>query len=124
MASPAPVAIVEGAMSDGDTDYGSDFSPEEAQIVERLIAGQVAIEDNPIVNEVEYHGAERTLRLPHILGREQKSPLFEAARAAEEVAQHISNSVKSNEHYPDCKFPWIGTHLYLTDVEASSEQPN
>lgn len=105
MASPATVAIIKDDMSDGDTDYGSDFSPEEAEIVERLLSAQTAIEDNPIVNEVEYHGAEQTLRIPRILGREQQSPLFQAARAAEGVAQQIVHSVKGSEHYPDCKFP-------------------
>src|SRR4051812_45206503 len=104
MASPALDTNVDEPMNDEDTDYGSDFSPEEAQIVEQLMTGTAAIEDNPIVPEVEYHGAQSTLRLPRILGREQSSPLFEAARAAEMVAQQLSDSVKNSEHYPDRKF--------------------
>lgn len=105
MASPAPVATINDAMSDVDTDYGSEFSPEEEQLVERLISGQIAIEDNPIVNQFESHNGQQTLHVPRILGREQRSPLFEAARAAEELAQQLSHSVENRQQYPDCGFP-------------------
>lgn len=100
MASSAGSAID----NDGDTDYGSDFSPEEDQIVQRLLSGQAEKEDNPIVNDIEfeYHGINRSLRVPRVFGREERSALFEAARAAEQVADQISKSLKTTG-YPDCK---------------------
>jgi exonuclease V len=101
MASPAQVASIFG---DSDTDYGSDFSPEEERIVEQLLSGQkVEIEDNPIVAGIEQHGTQQSLRVPRALGRKQASPLFEAARAAEKVAEQISQSVKRSDSYPDCE---------------------
>jgi exonuclease V len=106
MASPAPATDLAGVVNNDDSDYGSDFSPEEEQIVERLLSAQIVvqIEDNPIVTQVENHDAKQSLRLPRILGREQRSLIFEAARAAEKVAQQISDSVTNGEHYPDCEF--------------------
>ena len=102
MASPTITDTTEESMNDADTDYGSDFSPEEEQIVERLLSGQVE-DDNPIVNEIEHHDPRQTLRLPRIFGREEKSPLFQAARAAEKVAEQMVKSIKTGEQYPDCK---------------------
>jgi len=101
MASPA-IYTIEESLNDGDTDYGSDFSSEEDQIVRRLLSGQAEIEDNPIVNEIEYHGSDQVLRVPRVFGREERSPLYQAARAAEQVAEQISQSVKASK-YPDCK---------------------
>lgn len=101
MASPA----IDDA---GESDYGSDFSPEEEQIVSQLLSGpRLEIEDNPILNEVELNienDAQQTLRVPLVFGREQTSTLYQAARAAEEIAEHISKAVKSRG-YPDCKPP-------------------
>jgi len=88
---------------DPDTDYGSDFSPEEDLIIQRLLSGKIDIEDNPIVNDIEHHDAPKTIRVPRVYGREQRSPLFEAARAAENVAGRISNSIKTADNYPDCE---------------------
>ena len=97
---------IEESINDGESDYGSDFSPEEAELVGKLLSGHTIedVEDNPIVNEIEHHDPQRTLRLPRILGREQISPLFQAARAAEKVAGQISKAIKAGEH-PDCKNP-------------------
>lgn len=105
MASPALDTPLEDPTNDGDTDYGSEFSPEEVQIVARLISGTIEIEDNPIVSEIEHNDPQQALRIPRILGREQRSPLFEAARAAERVAEKIAESVSTGQHYPDCKSP-------------------
>ena len=103
MASPAIENQVAISNHGGDSDYGSDFSPEEEQIVSSLLTGQpIDIEDNPIVNDVDQKDAAQTLRVPLAFGREQKSPLYEAARAAEEIADHISKAVKSRRYYPDC----------------------
>lgn len=104
MASPAINDHLEASVNDDDSDYGSDFSPEEEQIVSRLLSErQVEIEDNPIVNEIEHNDAQQALRVPFVFGREQKSPLFQAARAAEEAAEQISKAVKSSGYYPDCE---------------------
>ena len=101
MASPA-IGGRPGSIEDDESDYGSDFSPDEEQIVSRLLSGQpVDLEDNPIVNEIEQNDAQQALRVPRF-GKEQKSPLFEAARAAEEVAEQISKVIKTNDFYPDC----------------------
>lgn len=108
MASPATpenILAPKRAIENDDSDYGSDFSPEEEQIVERLISGQPveAVEDNPIVNELEEHGSSASIRLPRILGREQQSPLYKAAVDAERIARDINNSAQNGE-YPDCEF--------------------
>jgi exonuclease V len=103
MASPATSNDIEEPLNDDDTDYGSDFSPEEAILVEQLLSGKLAEDDNPIVNDIEHHEARQNLRLPRVFGKEERSPLFQAARAAEQVAEQISHSIKRGEHYPDCK---------------------
>jgi exonuclease V len=105
MASPATSNDIEEPLNEDDTDYGSDFSPEEAILVEQLLSGKLVEDDNPIVNEIEHHETRQNLRLPRVFGKEERSPLFQAARAAEQVAEQISNSIKRSEHYPDCKQP-------------------
>ncbi len=115
MASPAINGKIAPSIDAGDSDYGSDFSPEEEQIVERLLSGQPVEDDNPIVNEIEHHDPQRTLRLPRVFREEERSPLFQAARAAENVAEQVSNSVKSGEHYPDCKLHLIQDLFDKTD---------
>lgn len=92
--------------NDIDTDYGSDFSPEEEQIVERLLAGKNALEDdNPNTTEIEYHDARETLKLPRVFGREQRSALFQALRAAETAAEQIAGTVavQGGEHADRCE---------------------
>lgn len=90
-------------MNDGDTDYGSDFSPEEEQIVAKLLSETLGdIEDNPIISGLEYNANQQALRLPHGLAKEPRPSLFEAARAAEELADQSSKSIKAREH-SDCK---------------------
>ncbi|KAH7312988.1 exonuclease V a 5' deoxyribonuclease-domain-containing protein [Rhexocercosporidium sp. MPI-PUGE-AT-0058] len=118
MASPATTITGPPNDIDSDTDYGSDFSPEQEQIVERLIAGKHIEEDNPIINEIEHHDPRQTLRLPRIFGREEGSPLFQAARAAERVAEQITESVKGGEH------PDLSDRIYnAPEKEASVEPP-
>jgi exonuclease V len=107
MASPATKEHLEQSVNDGESDYGSDFSPEEAETLGKLLSWKPIedVEDNPIVNEIEHHDPQRTLRLPRKLGREQMAPLFQAARAAGEVAEEIRKSIKTDKQYPDCKSP-------------------
>lgn len=103
-------------MNDGDSDYGSDFSPEEEQIVTALLSAQLpaAEDDNPIVNEIEHHDPQRTLRLPRVLGREERSPLFQAARAAEAIADQISKTVASGK-YPDREYLFHSLYISRSD---------
>jgi exonuclease V len=104
MASPARDESIVELLNDDDTDYGSDFSPEEEQIVQRLLSGQVEDDnDNSIILQIDQDGPQQNLRLPRVFGREQRSPLFQATRAAERVAEQISDFIESGEHYPDCK---------------------
>ena len=106
MASPA-----EQILNDGASDYGSEFSPEEEQMIaERL---SFLEDDNPIVNEIEYHDPQRTLRLPPVRGREELFPLFHAARAAERVAEQIAKSTAVREQYPDCKLLSFRSYLLI-----------
>lgn len=116
MASPAitPSINIEASINDADaeSDYGSDFSPEQELLVEALLLQQEATvtDDNPIINDIEDE-PRQALRLPRVAGREQQmSPLFQAARAAEEVAEQISRSIKTRE-YPDCKRPNAPRHV-------------
>jgi len=128
MASPAIDESIADSRShsiqDSDSDYGSDFSLEEALIVERLLSGKPldAIEDNPIVNTPEIlHGATATLRLPRVSGREQRFPFFKAVRDAERAAEQISAAVANRQHYPHCKTLLLHFAIVLTDAPASSE---
>jgi exonuclease V len=103
MASHSAEECSGNSINDGETDYGSDFSLEDAEILFDLASGkqQFDIADNPIVTEIEHH-EKRTLRIPRTLCRESKSPLFQAAVAAGEAAQQISNSIQKGT-FTDCK---------------------
>ncbi|KAK2630535.1 hypothetical protein QTJ16_001355 [Diplocarpon rosae] len=96
MASPFTTAATRN--TDIDTDYGSDFSPEEEQIVERLLIGKHIEDDKLIINEFEHHDPRQTLGLPRVFGRESRSPLFQATRAAERVAAQIADTAPGGEH--------------------------
>ncbi len=109
MASPA--TNCEPPDLDEDTDYGSDFSPEEELIVAQLLSLPTpeVLDDNPIVNDDieidlqdEGNQHRQTLRLPRVFGREERSPLFQAAMAAEKVAEQIHRSV-GGEGDQDCE---------------------
>lgn len=59
--------------SQDDSDYGSDFSIEDIVEVDTLLTNQPSrvepSEDNPIVNEIEYHDPPSSLRVPRVLGQ-------------------------------------------------------
>ncbi|QSZ33678.1 hypothetical protein DSL72_005249 [Monilinia vaccinii-corymbosi] len=109
MASPAVEEVQPQPQNLADSDYGSDFSLEEFETVEKLLSpfhppGEATeIEDNPIVNDIEFPESERTLRLPRVDGKGQRSPLLQAIRAAEKVAEQINASVAKREPYPDLR---------------------
>lgn len=85
MASPA---ITISLSQDGESDYGSDFSPEEEQIVERLLSTRQE-DDNPIVTEVEAADPQTVLKLPRVLVSPTRFPLLQAIKAADAVASSI-----------------------------------
>lgn len=77
MASPATAVLSHQAqLGDDNSDYGSEFSPEEEEIVARLLSagieGTEEIEDNPVVTGVEHHEPAQVVRLPRVLARERK----------------------------------------------------
>ena len=105
MASPATIPTsIEISLDGAESDYGSDFSPEEELIVSQLLS-QNAAEDNPIVNDIEHHEAKHTLRIPRAVGVSELSEdvVLRAARAAEEVSEQINQVVGGETRYPDCK---------------------
>ncbi|KAF7899278.1 uncharacterized protein EAF01_008491 [Botrytis porri] len=114
--------------ADSESDYGSDFSPEVVEIIEKLLSPvhqskePTDIEDNPIVSEIEYHEPEPALRLPRVVGKEQISPLLQAIRDAERVADQINASVSKREYYPDLKdqipeaVPFAAAAIEVNDV--------
>lgn len=117
--SPAILATstsVAGPFEDEESNYGSDFSPEEEQLVAQLLSSQSATEDfdNPITSLVEHHVPERKLRLPRVLGREERSALFQAAQAADEVAEQINKSVNGGEEHPDLDGKILSFLILLT----------
>lgn len=109
MASHSTNGCTGNSANDYESDYGSDFSPEEEEILFDLASrGQrLEIEDNPIVTKPE-HNEEQALRIPRVLGRDSTSPLFKAAQAADDVAERIRTSV-ATDGYSNCK----GTNLPL-----------
>jgi len=67
MASPA---LADLQVDEAESDYGSDFSPEDQEIVNSLLSAQtLSVEDNPIVSNVEYPELSSTLRVPRVLGQ-------------------------------------------------------
>lgn len=128
MASQVLIApSFESLNDDNDTDYGSDFSAGEEEIVSQLLSGAGPIspaiveEDNPITTEIEHHDTQQTLRLPRIYPAGERSPLLQAARAAEQVAEQLSRVI-ARERYPDCmslssinllSYPMFLLYLYI-----------
>ncbi|KAF4620195.1 hypothetical protein G7Y89_g14624 [Cudoniella acicularis] len=119
MASPAIDVAIEISLNDGESDYGSDFSPEEEQIVTQLLSGQKSRDDNPIVNDAEHDDSQRVLHLPRIVGRAQRSILFQRAKAADEEAEQISKSVERREQTTD-----LGNTIREPSIELVPENPN
>jgi len=123
MACPAASDLSYQAQADGDSDYGSDFSSEEEQLINRLLAGQERVEviqDNPILAGLEYHEPPQTVRVPRVLGRERN---HDALPEGSIVAENNSlSSAAFHSEYPDCELAPtnICKKTALTDAEASS----
>ena len=76
MASPATVMLNHQTQPlDDNSDYGSEFSPEEEEIVNRMLISAertAEIKDNPIFIGVEYHESAQTVRIPRALAQERR----------------------------------------------------
>ena len=87
-----------------ESDYGSDFSAEETEILSQLLTRHDSqaqpIEDNPIVNEPEYHDPLQSLRLPRVLNRDRRS-----AEGDIQETSRLSpySTLPVDPGYPDCK---------------------
>lgn len=106
MASPATTISNFYAQAGGDSDYGSDFSAEEEEIVNRLLAEQErveVIENNPIVTDLEYHDPAQTVRVPRVIDRGRIS---DALLAESNITKdtRLSSAAIQPEHQ-DCKLP-------------------
>ncbi|CAG8979039.1 hypothetical protein HYALB_00011609 [Hymenoscyphus albidus] len=127
--SPARIATrtstaVAAALEDEERNYGSDFSPEEEQLLAQILNTPSATEDSPITSAVEHYEPERKLRLPRVLGREGRSALFEAAKAADEVAKQINGSVSGGETYLDLSNQLKGTKVITPDNVENNGDAN
>jgi exonuclease V len=119
MASPANKVFDEPTRDseEVESDYGSDFSPEEDELINKLLSLSSTVtegkRDNPIVNEVEYHDKAQDTRVPRVLDRERRLPVSNvvdnddreqipipvetdspgpANRRSLQLSQHVANS--------------------------------
>jgi exonuclease V len=118
MASLAPKEPQYEVGEQVESDYGSDFSPEQEELVNSLLSAvQIeALDDNPNVNHVESNDPPSSLRVPRVLGREEKPEEVNTA-AGESTWTH---SIR-NPGYPDSKsFSDLTCMTTLTYAEASS----
>ena len=110
MASPASTTNVQAA---DESDYGSDFSSGEEEIVNGLLLLNSPerlrdIEDDPVITGLEYNDQAHTVRLPRVLGQERRQ---------ETVAQDDSLPVKSfDPGYSNCKLSYYAAFRQLTDA--------
>lgn len=119
--SSSVVPVLAYSDSDAeDSDYGSDFSPEELEILDKLLAAtpsnSVPAEDNPIVSDVEYHLPPAVARITRFSARESRRgdsvPIeYETARHsnAESVQSNARIGINLNPVYPDRKASLLAT---------------
>jgi exonuclease V len=91
MASPAFDNIDLASQAEDESDYGSEFSPEEEEIVNRLLLSSTEPaqleEDNPIITDVEYYGPTQAVRVPRVLGRERRLEALQEGKAVSRDAE-------------------------------------
>jgi hypothetical protein len=112
-----------GVETESESDYGSDFSLDQEQLITHLLAERERVEileDYPIFTVLEYHEQAQTDQVPRVLGREQiYGTLLEGSSIA--GAKKFS-SVAFDSENPDCKL--LPTSIFrkaaLTDAKASS----
>jgi hypothetical protein len=108
MACPATTDPNFEAPAEGGSDYGSDFSSEEEQLINRLLAGQERVDvsqDNPILAGLEYNEPTQIVRVPRVLGRERvNAALPEEPVVAED---RIFSSTTFHSGYADCELSTV-----------------
>lgn len=95
---------------DIDTDYGSDFSWEEEHLINQLLSPDGItphktslpdIEDNPIVNDLEWHDAPQTLRIPRPRAVDRQGWVGEDF--VQGATCEATTVLPIDPGYPDCK---------------------
>lgn len=104
MACPATTDIDYRVEVEGDSDYGSDFSSEDEQLINHLLTGQKRVEvikDNTIVTGLEYYEQAQTVRVPRVLGRERIHGTLPKRSSVSEDSS-LSGAAFDSEN-PDCE---------------------
>lgn len=105
MASPATTGSNFHAQAGGDSDYGSDFSAQEEEIINSLLADQERvelIEDNPLVTDLEYHDPAETVWVPRVIGQGR---IIDALREESSITKDgCLPSAAVPPEQQDCKF--------------------
>lgn len=117
----SPVHQQQSIGADAGSDYGSDFTAEEEELVNQLLA-KVPSEDDapstPVVDEFEDVEEPGPAKMPRILGRDQRS------RSGIPVAQFKGNrasvQIDGNIGATNGKPDLPALHTRLTDFKASS----
>lgn len=109
---------LETALNNDSSDYGSDFSPDEEELLNELIASvsatnlptptptttttitAITLADPLIVSDIEDYEVPHSVRFPRVLGRETWSPGKERVRRQQDMSKTArtiwSRSVTSN----------------------------
>ena len=78
MADLAPFSGLQDQAADATSDYGSDFSPDEVDILNELLSQTPAAEGEPdeplVIIDIEDYEDPKGVRLPKILGEVKWSP--------------------------------------------------
>ena len=104
MASPATTVLGHQAQIGNDSsDYGSEFSPEEEEIVARLLSADTerteAIEDNPNITGVEQHEPAQAVRLPRVLTPKRTTQNLGGRKTSVNDIAPTIKSVESGSQY-------------------------
>ena len=117
MAGPlVPVQTYPNPSGDDEGDYGSDFSPEEQEIIDQLLvsaSASLVAADRPITNDVEYAAAPASARGSRLVARETVEIEYESRGVANvqsmqsnaEIGVNINIALDASPGYPDCKSP-------------------
>ena len=104
-ASPATAAHNHISQAEDSSDYGSDFSAEEQEIVHRLLAERERvdiIEISPVALDLEHHDtADQIVRVPPVISRGRHGSALQDESSFSK-AHRLSSSALQPLH-PDCK---------------------
>jgi hypothetical protein len=110
-----PVVSVQNptypSAEEDESDYGSDFSAEEQEIIDRLLASapsNLVAEDNLIASDVEHPAPPAAVRISRFVAREPVQIKYESQALNVESVQSnaeisVNDSLDPNPGYPDCK---------------------